>query len=243
MKSSRESTPLFSIITVCYNSEETIVRTIKSIEKQTFRDFEYIVIDGGSKDGTLELLQSHKNHISTLISEPDNGIYDAMNKGIDLARGELVGIINSDDWYEPDTLEIVSSSWQESDKKTIFHGLCKYFEKGKEGKILSYHHDILPKTSIAHPTCFIPRLHYLEKGKYDLQYPIASDYDLLLRYYLLGVSFQRIERVLANFSDGGISETGNTAVDVLRIRKKHGQISKKGYLYNRLRQYVRVPYL
>lgn len=235
--------PIFSIITVCYNASKTIERTVQSVLNQTFTDFEYIIIDGASKDATLDVLEPYRDRIKTLISEPDEGIYHAMNKGIDLAKGELVGIINSDDWYEPDTLKQVYDAWKQSDKKTIFHGLCRYFVNGREGKILSYHHDILPQANIAHPTCFVPLELYQEHGKYDPKYSIAADYELLLRYYLLGVPFRRIEKVLANFSDGGISETGNSALEVLKIRRQHGQISRKGYLLNRIRQRINIPFL
>lgn len=236
-------TPLFSIITVSYNASKTIEQTVKSVLNQTFTDFEYIIIDGDSKDGTMDVLEPYKDKITTLVSEPDEGIYHAMNKGIDLVKGKLVGIINSDDWYEPDTLKQVNDAWKISDKKTIFHGLCKYYNKGKEGKILSYHHDLLPQANIAHPTCFIPLEMYREHGKYDQKYLIAADYELLLRYYLHGVSFRRIEKILANFSDGGISETENSALEVLRIRRQHGQISQKGYLLNRIRQRFHIPFL
>ena len=97
--------PYFSIITVCYNSEKTIERTITSLRNQSYQNFEYIIIDGGSTDSTLEIIKKNLDVVSILVSEKDEGIYDAMNKGIDLASGEIIGIINSDDWYENDTLE------------------------------------------------------------------------------------------------------------------------------------------
>ena len=99
---------LVSILTPCYNSAKTIEKTLECIEKQTYTNIEYIIIDGGSTDGTLEIIDRHRSRLPeklTVISENDNGIYDAMNKGIRLAKGELIGIVNSDDWYEHDTVE------------------------------------------------------------------------------------------------------------------------------------------
>jgi glycosyltransferase involved in cell wall biosynthesis len=113
----------FSIITVCYNSEKTIERTITSLRNQTYQNFEYIIIDGGSTDSTLEIIKKNLDVVSILVSEKDEGIYDAMNKGIDLASGEIIGIINSDDWYENDTLEnIFKISFGQTN--LVIHGLC-----------------------------------------------------------------------------------------------------------------------
>jgi len=231
----KSTSPIFSIITVCYNAAETLERTVESVLNQGFTYYEYIIIDGNSTDGTQEILDRYRGRIDQIISEPDDGIYDAMNKGISLAKGQLIGIINSDDWYQPDALETVNEAWQKSGKQTVFHGLCRYFDDGEEGKILSYHHSILPRANIAHPTCFIPKSLYEEIGMYDLQYKIAADYELLLRYYLKGVTFERLDKIIANFSSGGISETGLTALEVLKIRKQHNQISQKGYLLNLFR--------
>ena len=103
----REDFMKISIITVCLNSKRTIEQTIQSVIGQAHDNCEYIVIDGGSTDGTLEILKKYDGSISTIISEPDEGIYDAMNKGIALATGDIIGILNSDDWYEPGIFKLV----------------------------------------------------------------------------------------------------------------------------------------
>lgn len=126
MNKKNSHNPVFTIITVCYNSAATIEKTIKSVLGQSFTDFEYIIIDGASTDGTLDIINKYRSGIATVVSEPDKGIYYAMNKGLSLARGRIVGIINSDDWYEPDALELVARAHEQSDGETIFHGLCKY---------------------------------------------------------------------------------------------------------------------
>ena len=108
---------LISIITVCFNSEATIARTIESLASQNYRDFEYVIVDGLSSDKTVEIANGYKSIFEkmgvpfTVISERDKGIYDAMNKGIALARGEIIGMINSDDWYEPDALKTVAERY------------------------------------------------------------------------------------------------------------------------------------
>jgi len=237
--SDNQNSPLFSIITVCRNSEKTIERTIQSVLSQTFKDFEYIVVDGASTDGTMDIIRKYSSDISTIISEPDEGIYFAMNKGLSKVRGKIVGIINSDDWYEMNTLQLVSQEFDDSDGNTVFHGLCKYHVNGKEDKILSYHHDVLPNMNISHPSTFIPSTIYGEFGNFDTNFRIAADYELLLRFYKKGVEFSRIERVLANFSSGGISESKKTKYEVLQIRHKHGLISNGKKIFHTFRYRLR----
>lgn len=227
--------PLFSIITVCFNSERTVDQTIRSVLSQTSKNIEYIIVDGGSKDGTLQIIDNFREEIDRVIVEPDQGPFDAMNKGIRASKGSLIGIINSDDWYELDTMGIVEDAYKKSDGKTVFHGLCKYIDDDKEGRILSYHHDVLPMHSIAHPTCFIPAILYEEFGLYDSSYKIASDYELLLRLYESGVSFHRIERVLANFRSGGITTQQNSKYEDLAIHLKYGKVDPMKYRLKRLK--------
>lgn len=227
--------PLFSIITVCYNSENTVEHTIRSVLSQNFDNVEYIIVDGGSIDGTLKIIEKFRDNIDQVIAEPDQGPFDAMNKGIRASKGSLIGILNSDDWYEPDTLEIVAEAYNKSEGRTVFHGLCKYIDAGKEGRIISYHHDDLPQRSIAHPTCFIPAVIYEEFGLYDTSYKIASDYELLLRLYEKGISFQRIERVLANFRSGGITSQQDSKYEDLAIHLKYGKVDPVKYRLKKLK--------
>ena len=217
--------PYFSIITVCYNSEKTIERTITSLRNQSYQNFEYIIIDGGSTDSTLEIIKKNLDVVSILVSEKDEGIYDAMNKGIDLASGEIVGIINSDDWYENDTLENIFkiSSGQSN---LVIHGLCRYFNGNEINQIIGYHHSNLPLYSISHPTCFVSKSLYIAKGKFDTKYKIAADYDLLLRFYLDKVTFIFIELIIANFQNGGASSSRFSKYEFLRVKFKNNQMSR-----------------
>lgn len=220
---------MVTVITVCFNSAKTIEQTIQSILDQSYKNFEYIIVDGGSTDGTLDIINRFKDQIDIIISEPDHGIYDAMNKGIKSTSGELIGLLNSDDWYEPDTLELVSEAYKKSDQQTVFHGLCKEIDQNREGKIHAYHHDVLPVHSIAHPTCFVPKVIYDQYGSYDTTYKIAGDYDFLLRLYLNGVRFERIERVLVNFRTDGASNNLASGYEDLAIRFRHNQYGRVKY--------------
>ena len=233
-----------SIITVSYNSEKTIAHTIESVLAQTYDDIEYWIIDGKSSDGTVTLAESYcsameqKGIIYHILSEPDGGIYDAMNKGIRLATGDVIGIINSDDWYEPDTVEQVVRAYQGNEYEVIY-GMQRTYLNGKEKATFIYHHDFLPQQMITHPTCFVTRAVYEHFGVFDLQYKSASDYDLMLRLYRTGkVTFTPVMRVLSNFRLGGMSSSQTGVQENLKVRYKYGYLSKKTLLFQTIKSKV-----
>lgn len=195
-----------SIITVCLNSEQTIEQTIHSVIDQNDLDYEYIIIDGGSEDGTLDIIQRYREEISIVISEPDKGLYDAMNKGIALASGDIIGIINSDDWYEPGTLRKVRACFQESDAEVIYGRLHLVSDNRVVSTLIpSDIEKIRYEMEIPHPTVFIKKEIYDNYGVFQLKYKIASDYDLMLRLYTSGVKFKYQDEVFSNFRLNGIS--------------------------------------
>lgn len=229
----------FSIITVCFNSERTIERTIRSVLDQTYRNFEYIIVDGRSADRTMEIVKRYEAAFEgrmKIISEPDQGIYDAMNKGIDRAKGELVGIINSDDYYEKDTLWKVKKAYL-GNKYEIIYGMQQNFkEDGRLVSIIFRHHDFLEEDMINHPTCFVTGSLYADKGKYSLEYKASSDYDFMLRMKSdPDVVFNPVKSVLANFTLGGMSSNSSAHLETFKIWKKYGCISHKKYLMITLR--------
>ncbi len=227
IKESSSDSPLISIITPTLNRRETLVSTMESVFNQTYPLIEYIIIDGGSTDGTVEMLEEWDEKIDYWVSEKDRGIFDAMNKGIDLARGELIGIINSDDWYAPTTVEKVVNAWKEDPEADVFFGDAlvilrdidfAFLRKGNWRKLPQ-------EMSINHPTCFLTRRAYEKWGKFDISFPYAADYELALRLYTNGAKFHYIPGILAYQRKGGVSEGYGVHLDVFRIYLKYFSFS------------------
>ncbi len=198
-----------SIITPCLNSVATIRQTIESVLYQTYKDIEYIIIDGGSTDGTLRIIQEYLPRFQgrlKYVSGPDHGIYDAMNKGIRMSHGDVIGIINSDDFYEEDAVDLIVAHMS-SGKYQVIYGYCRIFRNGHSNGILRRHHRNLSQAMISHPTCFVTRNAYKEFGLFLTSFKIASDYELMLRLQASNrVEFIQVKEVIANFRTGGISE-------------------------------------
>ena len=221
---------LISIITVCYNSEKTIMDTLESMLHQTYLNFEYIIIDGKSTDSTMQIIDSYRDKFGPklkVISEKDKGIYDAMNKGVSYASGDLIGMINSDDWYEEDALENVANEYQRQNL-AVFYGMQKLIQNEKEKICWLKHHQFLDTQMITFPTCFITKGVYEKFGNYDLQYRSSADYDFILKLFKSGeVDFISIYKVIAAFRLGGMSATNIGNIETAKIRHKYGIISKR----------------
>ncbi|MBK2124781.1 glycosyltransferase family 2 protein, partial [Fangia hongkongensis] len=168
----------FSIITVCYNAITTIEKTILSVKNQSFEDYEHIIIDGGSTDGTLGVIDKYRDNFAVIISEPDNGIYDAMNKGISLSKGKFIAMLNADDFYLDNVLESVYLGIQRSGESVgvIYYGnLVVFNEKKEDGYVVKP----LPLSQLAnfmclnHPTCFVSKDLY--QMRYNIMYKSAAD--------------------------------------------------------------------
>ena len=230
---------LFTIITVCFNSEKTIEKALKSVLEQTEGDYEYLIIDGGSTDSTMEIVKSYAPKFGGRIkwvSEKDHGIYDAMNKGIRMARGKLIGMVNSDDYYEPDALENMKRAYEklpESDRKhVILYGMQRRLRGGEEIEIEFVNHRILGEGMICHPTCFVSGAVYDEFGAYDTRYKSAADLDFLLRIKKnTDTVFVPVYHVISNFELGGMSSSSRGAKEAARIRYKYGVFSKVRMYY------------
>lgn len=226
---------LVSVITVCYNSEMTMEDTIKSVLQQTYQNIEYIIIDGGSKDRTLDILKQYEPAFRgrmKITSEPDQGIYDAMNKGIRKARGELIGILNSDDFYEPDAVETMVQAYREN--KTdymILYGFQRNLKhirlQDEEISVVLYHHDYLKQQMITHPTCFVSRQVYEKYGVFNTDYQSSADYEFMLRVQAAGgVTFLPVYKIITNFRTGGMSSGEKGYRETARLRYQYGAISK-----------------
>ncbi|MCC6274195.1 MAG: glycosyltransferase [Deltaproteobacteria bacterium] len=225
--------PLVSIITISFNSERTILKTISSVTKQTYKNIQYIIIDGGSSDKTVEIIKNYQKNISIILTEKDKGISDAFNKGLYLSKGKLIGIINSDDWYENDAVEQVVNHWKEFGDG-IFHGKLQYWENenvpyyifsGRDDKLLN-------GMTINHPTTFVSKKTYDKIGLFNLDLRRAMDYDFLLRAKLSGEKFYYIDKVISNMLLGGVSDSAwpNTYFEVFKIRNFHGLSKTKNGL-------------
>lgn len=220
-----------SIITVCFNSEKTIRQTFESVLQQEFTDYEYIIIDGLSTDGTIDVIKEYLpkfNGKMRYISEKDKGIYDAMNKGIRMAKGEVIGLINSDDYYEKGAFTRVFDAVKENPHGEIYYGLLRNLTPaGEELDVHRIHHSRLKSCSLPHPATFIKNETYQKYGLYDLSYRIVADYELMLRVFLQGGKFSPIDYVLANFRMGGVSSDGNNIPEHLQVQYKYKLISRK----------------
>jgi glycosyltransferase involved in cell wall biosynthesis len=201
----------FSIITVTYNSRAFLVETIQSVLSQGFEDFEYIVIDGGSSDGTKDIIRSFAAADSRIrwISEPDEGISDAFNKGIRMAGGDIIGILNSDDTYTAGALASVAAVFDADPTCDVVHGDMLRFQGDTplfRLKPAPVDERVWHDMPVNHPATFVCRRAYDQVGLFDTRLKVAMDYDLVLRLYRAGCRFCYIERVLANMRYGGASD-------------------------------------
>ncbi len=205
-----------SIITVSLNSLKTVEDTFKSVLGQSYTDVEYIVIDGGSSDGTLDVINRYAGRINHIVSEPDKGIYDAMNKGLKLATGDVIGILNADDIYaNREVLADVAQAFCGNDAGIIFGDLV-YVDRDDVRSVKRYYSS--KKFSPwklrfgwmpPHPATFIRKVVYEKIGTYSLDYKIAADYEMFVRMLLVGnCSFLRIPQVLVKMRMGGASTRG-----------------------------------
>ncbi|MDD9196717.1 glycosyltransferase family 2 protein [Aliivibrio sp. S3MY1] len=203
-----------SIITVCYNSEKTIEDTLKSVQSQCYSGIEYIVIDGGSKDSTNEIISKYKDIVSVHISEQDNGLYDAMNKGIALATGDIVGVLNSDDIFVDESVvqNLVNSI---GDNSGIYADVGFYSEHDFSDKKRHYSSKGFVKSKFsrgmmpAHPSFYVRKECYEKAGLYRTDFKIASDFDMVLRIFSLpNTSFAYLEKEIVKMRLGGVSTSG-----------------------------------
>lgn len=224
-----------SIITVSYNSADTIEETIQSVLSQKGIDLEYVIVDGGSSDCTLDIVEKYKNKISKVISEPDEGVYYAMNKGIGMVSGDVVGILNSDDTYTDDrTLSKVMDRFENSNIDSCY-GDLSYVDRDNSKQITRYwksekfSDDLLSKGWYpAHPTFFVKRSVYEQVGVFDTQFSIAADADLMLRvFFKHKLKSDYIPEVLVLMKTGGTSSKNTSVIikqnmEIIRSIKKLG---------------------
>jgi len=219
--------PKISVITINLNDASGLRKTIKSVIDQDFSNFEYIVIDGGSTDDSMEVIKHYADKIAYWESEPDNGIYYAMNKGIIKATGEWIGFINSGDWYESNALSIINDAIISDQNAQIVHGVLRIWDKDLIYKIQGVHSSFLPSGMIEHPTCFVKKEVYNTIGAFDTNYKLAADYEFMVRAHIKNCKFLFIDKIIANYLLGGLSCTSLlSGIETHQIRQKYGFTQK-----------------
>lgn len=231
-----DSSPVISVITVVYNGASLIEKTILSVINQGYPEFEYIIIDGGSKDGTVDLIRKYEDEISHWISEPDNGIFDAMNKGVALARGTFVSLLNAGDYYEDEILEKVSSIIAKNEDAGVIYGDTKLIVSVGSEK---YSLNIVPNTVIddrlmvspvfCHQSSFVKKSLFTEYGYFD-NVSIAGDWLHFVNLYRNNVKFLYFNETVSNYLEGGASTTAKGFKESFQFKKKFGTFRMKDYL-------------
>jgi glycosyltransferase involved in cell wall biosynthesis len=237
-KKSLTDKPLISVITVVFNGEKYLEETIQSVTNQTYDNVEYIIVDGRSTDDTLDIIQKYKHAIDYWVSEKDKGIYNAMNKGIELCSGEIIGIINSDDYYAKDALEYVVNVYKKTNKPCVIYGnLIKIDDKNSraffQGDMTSsaFRNAI---EQINHPTCFVDRSLYLMFGNFDEYFEMGADRELFFRFYNYNVNFEYIPKVIAFFRLGGVTSQINIVKSIRRLKQIFLIYKTHGISYNKI---------
>lgn len=240
----------FSIITVSYNSEKTIERTIKSVLAQSFHDFEYIIVDGASGDSTLDIIKKYEPLFEDRmkwISEPDKGIYNAMNKGIKLSSGAIIGIVNSDDWLEVDALSVLAGYLQDDSSnfnKILTGEMMFHYEDGTthlfSTSVEQYeYYSKRFRMGLNHPATFVPRIIYDQIGLFDERFSLYADADFFISCYEQNVGVCFVNKVLSNMSDGGASNKVSKKMlsDGLLTIRKHARSTSQMILLS-LKLYI-----
>lgn len=233
-----------SVITASFNSAATIKDTMDSLLRQTFTDWEYIVVDGGSTDGTVELLKQYESRMGARMSwtsEPDSGIYDAMNKGIVKASGDVVGILNSDDYFtSDDVLSHVADAFSDAALDVVY-GDIHFIHDGEPNKIVRYYSSRLFRPfwlrfgfMPAHPSFYVRRHIYEEAGLYDTSYKIGSDFEMMVRLFRkYRITYRYIPMDFVTMRTGGVS-TRNLKSRRTLLREDVRACRKNGIYTNEL---------
>jgi glycosyltransferase involved in cell wall biosynthesis len=244
-----EPNPLFSIITVCLNCAAILEKTILSVISQDYKNYEFIIIDGGSIDGSIDIIKKYKPKIDTLISEKDNGIYDAMNKGILLSKGQYLFFLNAGDLiYSKDTLKDISLYLADKKNTGIINGRVEYFDEDLGIKRI-YGSKLNTKQfwmgmPICHQAFFFNKKIFSLIGLYDLRYRISSDYDLLYRFLLnkdkLNLEVLFINQIVSKYLMGGVSLKDNLFAlkEVELINRKYIDFNFKKRVYYKYLKFV-----
>lgn len=235
----------FSIITVCYNSANTIRETLDSLFSQNYENVEFILVDGSSNDETMDIVKDYESNFDIIISEPDNGMYDALNKGISVASGEIIGLLNSDDLYSNNNiLNLIANKFNDDPQLDAIIGDIAFVNKSN--KIIR--HCSANKWNISkfkfgnmppHPSFYCKKSCYNKYGYYNTSFKIAGDFELLLRFFYINkIKYTYISMIMVNMKSGGLSTSGIKSTltinnEILRAFKTNELKTNYIYLYSR----------
>jgi len=236
-----------TIITVSFNSAKTLERTIQSVISQNCPGLEYVIVDGGSTDGTVDIIRKYhaSGHVTSFISEKDAGISDAFNKGIAMSTGDVIGMINSDDQYVPGALEKVHKIYEQQGTDFVLYGNMLRRSDSKTVRIRPRPLKrlwIYVDCPYDHPTVFVPKSVYDKVKPYNTNYRYSMDYDFYVRAMKAGVQFRYLDEDIAFFSTGGISSRSAREChrEVLRIQKANGMFMPLSYLTYAMKMFVNL---
>jgi glycosyltransferase involved in cell wall biosynthesis len=228
---------MISVITVVRNNALRIESTLRSVIAQKQQGIEYIVVDGASTDGTVEVIKQYKDSIDVFISEKDEGIYDALNKGIEIATGSLIGIVHSGDILLPGVIATIAKVHAET-PDAILYGCVKAMDHGELDSVWGWTHKRLVENMIPHPGSFVPKSIYIRYGSYDKTFKVAGDYDAFLRYFKNGVEFKFVDLIVQEFDLNGVSQRTAFDSELNRIRAKYG-LADKRTVFERMHEQAR----
>lgn len=227
-----------SIITICYNRAQTIQKCIESVLQQNHSNIEYIVIDGNSKDGTQQIIGSFGNQVTHFVSEPDQGMYDAINKGLAIATGDVIGLLHSDDtFYDEKVVSKIVKAFENNPQIDGLYGNGIYTTNDNEQRLVrnriggNFHINRIKTGWLPlHPTVYLKKEVFEKYGGYNLNFKIASDTEFLLRYlYKYRIRMHYLNEYIVKMRMGGLSTTASHAIKVLqedyRIYKFHGLVA------------------
>ena len=243
-----------SIITITFNSAKTLLRALESVQSQTYKDIEHVIVDGASTDGTRELIEAYaKKHKNVRwVSEPDEGIYNALNKGIRMATGDVIGFLHSDDvLYSADSIAHIAAAFEKPGVEVVYGDLqyCKGEKIVRRWKSNAFHARALKYGWMPpHPTVYVRREVYEQVGPYDEWFRISADYDMMLRIFTTGYQSHYLPEVLVSMETGGASNKNTkarlskTQEDYIVLKKNHvgaGYLTVACKQLRKIRQFFR----
>lgn len=228
--------PLVSVVTAVRNGRATLGRAIDSVLAQTYSPIEHVIIDGASLDGTVELLESYTHNLGYWVSEPDEGVYEAMNKGVAASRGDIIGVLNADDWYEPDAVSRAVEAIEVQGADYCYGAVRAHLDdkpvavnRPVEGAKLATR--ALFEMPFCHISLFVRRRVYEQIGPFDTRYRIAADHDFVVRLVRGPFEGRDLGVVVGNVAWGGLSSTRQAPREALRVGLSHGLSPLSGYAF------------